>query len=273
MTEPRRTQDGRYKVCIPEISKATGKPLKGKEIAYTRVSNVSKILEDGNSLLNWRGRMTIQGLALEANKLLPMIRTLMLDPDGNKKALDKVVEECLQVAGANRGSDWGTMMHQAIQDVVEGRMTIDQYLLEDMRTDLYGWQQLMADSGLEILEPWCEHMIVHDEHQVAGSFDYLLRAGPGVHGWPEGEIRIGDAKTTAETSINYAWNAYAVQLSLYSHGVPYRQHPAFGGERVAWPEGFNPDKGLIIHVPKGGKPSFAELDLVAGVPLAGSGAR
>lgn len=229
-------------------------PPKGKkEIGYTRVSTVSKLLEDPNSLINWRVRQTMKGLVRRAD----LINMVLAHPD-DSRALDRVAADALEAADASAGANSGTALHAIMHRWGDGDPV---NLLEGMQmaVDLEAVKRLYATTGVTLVPGWNEHMIVHHKSKVAGTFDCLLKL-------PDGRVVIGDYKTTKTGSVAYAFGGWAIQLGLYANGTAYRQDPKPGEDRYPdFPAGFDPNIGMIIHVPVGeGRAEFFELDLRAG---------
>lgn len=251
-----------YIVHVPEVSEKTGRPLKGKEVGYTRTSNVSKILEDANSLVNWRVRTTLMGAA-KIPGIVERITELSADPEGNRAQLDALADDAYRVADGWLGAERGTALHDLLERSEMGQpMPV---LLDAQLADLGAWERAKAEYGIFTVPEWAEHMIVLDEHKVAGTFDCILGINKSAYDWEPGTLRLGDYKTTKSKSIGYALGAYCIQLAVYRHGTPYRQHPEFGGRRLDWPENLDPKWAMIISLPTGeASCTLYRLDLDAG---------
>lgn len=264
MAATRFNGNKQYLVETPvEIGKR-GKPLKTKEIGYTRTSNVAKLLEDNNSLTNHQVRVTMLGLAKNPDHIRA-VNEYAIDVAANRASLDALAAQCYGEADGWAGADHGTALHDLLEQIETGKMAPEDILLEGMRADVLAYRAHMEAEGLYVLPDWCEHMIVHDDVKVAGTFDCLVGHRKSTYGWPEEVIRLADYKTTKPGSIEYAFAAYCIQLAIYRHGTPYRQHPTFGGERKDWPEHLDPSKAMLIHVPAGHATcDLYEMDLDAG---------
>lgn len=249
MPEARMNGNGQYLVLPPKAKKETG---------YTRTSNVAKLLEDGNSLINWRVRQTMQGLV----KRPDLVKMVQAHP-GDKAALDRIAGDALEAAESSAGANSGTALHSVLHQWGEGRPV---NLLEgsELRKDMEAVEAYFTANNLFPLQGWCEHMVVHHKVKVAGTFDLLLDLADTPD--DSNDIVLADYKTTKEDSIGYAFGAWAIQLAIYSHGVAYVQDPKPGFEReVPWPDRFNPERGLIVHAPAGAAMcTIYEVDLKAG---------
>ncbi len=222
-------------------------PDGGKPIAYTRVSTLSKALDNKDGLMKWKQRMTAIGIGKR-----PDLAQMALACADDKRKIDEVVEAAMSAAESDRAANLGTTLH-ALTEVIDAGGWPEQVSAE-IAADLTAYQQAM--SGIEIIA--AEQFIVCDEVTAAGTFDRLVRL-------PDGRMVIADIKT-GQDEPKYP-QGVTTQTAIYAHGHLY--DPDKG--RLAYlPEvGVSTDVGLLIHMPAGqGRCDLYLLNLTDGWNLA-----
>lgn len=238
----RRDRWGRYLV-LPEGGT--------KPIGYTRATTVAKALDDSGGLLNWGKRMVALGLAQRPD-LVALVSTTN---DTDKKTLDDICERAAEQGGATIRRDLGTALH----GMLEKSWTDPTFVAPDpYGSDVRAVHDALATARLRVVDGFAERMVVHDHHQIAGTFDLLVEDETG-------QKFVADIKTGS--SLLGAL-AFAVQLSIYANAdALYNQGPAKDGSedtREPMPE-VSKLHGVIIHVqPGSGVCDLHWLDLATG---------
>jgi len=243
VTQPvRRDRWGRYLV-LPEGA--------AKPVGYTRATTIAKGIEDSGGLLGWGKRMVAIGLAQRPD-LVALVSTT---PDTDKKTLDSICERAAEQGGATVRRDLGTAVHGMLE-----RSFIDpQFVAPDpYGSDIKAVHDALASARLRVVDGYSERMIVHDRHQIAGTFDLLVEDETG-------QRFIADYKTGS--SLLGALS-FAIQLSIYANAdALYNQGAAADGSedtREPMPE-VSKLHGVIIHVqPGSGHCDLHWLDLATG---------
>ena len=78
----------------------------GKQTSFPRVTTIAKCLDDEGALTAWKGRMTATGL-VHRNDLLVAASAALED----KSALDRIVQQAIEAAGASSKANIGTALH------------------------------------------------------------------------------------------------------------------------------------------------------------------
>lgn len=222
----------------------------GKPVGYTRVSTLSKSIDDTSNLTAWKQRLTAIGIASNPHLVARVAGVVNSfdDPISEGKGdLNGIVNEACESAGASKASSTGTALHEMTQVLDSGR---------ELKLVPAEWAQhldayLVATSDLEVLD--IETFVVIDELMVAGTFDRLVRL-------PDGRVVVADIKTGAHDA-NYPLGV-ATQIAVYAHGQRY--DPATG-ERTPLHHDIDLTTGLLIHLPQKGEGCRVfPLDLVRG---------
>jgi hypothetical protein len=238
----RRDRWGRYLV-LPEGG--------AKPIGYTRATTVAKALDDSGGLLSWGKRMVALGLGQRPD-LVALVSTTA---DTDKKTLDDICERAAEQGGATVRRDLGTAVH----GMLEKSWSDPTFVAPDpYGSDVRAVHDALATARLRVVDGFAERMIVHDRHQIAGTFDLLVEDETG-------EKYVADIKTGS--SLLGAL-AFAVQLSIYANAdALYNQGAAKDGSedtREPMPE-VSKIYGVIIHVqPGSGVCDLHWLDLATG---------
>lgn len=221
----------------------------GKPVGYTRMSTIAKVLDDKSNLVNWKARMAALGLRQRPalmTRLAGIVASGNLDDYKVKRAIDAIVEEATEAAGASDKASVGTGLHELTEALDSGIMPA--------HVDAPDMARLLAyqDATGELEAVGMEGFVVVDEIRAAGSYDRLWRC-------PDGKVRVGDLKTGA-------WDAkdpmgVAAQLAGYAHGKHY--DPATG-ERTPLHPDLDMSTGLLISLPPDGGCEVIPLDLDLG---------
>lgn len=239
----RRDRYGRYQVVNPTT---------GKVVGYTRATTIAKALDDGSGLIGWSKRMVALGLAARAD-LLALVATT--GPD-DKKTLDSICERAAEAGGSTVRRDLGTAVHA----MLEQSWTDPDYKAPAPYTaDIEAVHAALAAHGLTVETGMIERIVVDDRHQIAGTFDLLLRC-------PDGQLRVADIKTG---SSPLGALGFSIQLAIYANAdALYTQGAAADGSedrRDPMPE-IAGDHGYILHVqPESGHCDIHTIDLSIGL--------
>lgn len=214
-------------------------PDGGKPEAYTRCTTFVDALSDKTNLMSWRARMTALGLAQRDDLLLKIAQH---DRD-DKRGLDRIVTEAADAAGASRGADIGTQLHEATEKHDRGepvgpmgkfQSDLDAYIAA---TENITWTAV-------------EQFRVQDEFKIGGTADRVANIN--------GKSVIADVKTGGLYDVG----KMAAQLACYANSVPY--DTATGIREQDIPP-IDLTTGLLIHLPEGqGRCDLYWLNLSAG---------
>jgi hypothetical protein len=144
-------------------------------------------------------------------------------------AVNSLIEDAMQVAGANKAANIGTAIHSFAEQLDLGHDlgAVPAEWLPDVKA---------YEHATKILNnKFIEQFSVLDKYKVAGTPDRVVEY--------KGELFIADIKTGR---IDHPSNI-AIQLAIYANGLPYDGATATRG---TWGE-VNKDKAIIIHLPAG----------------------
>jgi len=200
-------------------------PVKGgKPIAYTRATTIANSLDDASALVAWKMRMTAIGLTTRPDILLSISAA-----QEDKMAVNSLIEDAMQVAGANKAANIGTALHSFAErlDLGQDLGVISDEWVSDIKA---------YEHATKILSnKFIEQFSVLDKYKIAGTPDRVVEY--------KGELFIADIKTGR---IDHP-NNIAIQLAIYANGLPYDSATATRG---TWGK-VNKDKAIIIHLPAG----------------------
>lgn len=227
-------------------------PDGGEPVAYVRVSTLAKALDDLNSLMAWRARKTAEGLVRRPDLLTRVAGAIANgDPDTDwptKRALNDVVREATEAAGATSGRSSGTGFHSLTEAIDRGLEPLFVPDADKARLDAYR----AATAPYEVLD--VETFVVCDAVQSAGTFDRLVRC-------PDGAVRVADLKS-GKSEADYPL-ATTMQLAVYAHGQRYRPELVTHA-RAPLHDDLDLTEGLLIHLPPSGGCRVITLDLEKG---------
>jgi len=198
-------------------------PTGGKAIAYTRATTIANSLDDPSALTAWKMRMAAIGLSVRSDLLLAINAA-----QDDKMAINKYIEDAMEVAGASKAATIGTAIHTFAEKMDLG---IPVSIPNEWAGDLIAYEQATKKLNKVFIEQFC----VLDKFKIAGTPDRVVEY--------EGERFIADIKTGR---IDHP-NNIAMQLAIYANGLPYYPDTATRGK---WGD-VNKEKAIIIHLPAG----------------------
>jgi len=199
-------------------------PTGGKAIAYTRATTIANSLDDASALTAWKMRMAAIGLTTRPDILLSITAA-----QDDKMAVNSLIEDAMEVAGANKAANIGTAIHSFAE-----RLDLGQDLgivPPQWAPDIKAYEEATKILNNKFIEQFC----VLDKFKIAGTPDRIVEYN--------GELFVADIKTGR---IDHP-NNIAIQLAIYANGLPYDSATATRG---TWGE-VNKDKAIIIHLPAG----------------------
>ena len=196
----------------------------GKPVAYTRATTIANSLDDPAALTAWKMRMAAIGLTVRSDLLLAISAA-----QEDKMAINKYIEDAMEVAGASRAATIGTALHSFAEKLDLGQDIGP--IPDEWAADLVAYQKATEQLNKIFIEQFC----VLDKYKIAGTPDRVVEY--------KGERFIADIKTGR---IDHP-NNIAIQLAIYANGSPY---DVATGRRGSWGD-VNKDKAIIIHLPAG----------------------
>ena len=217
----------------------------GKQTSFPRVTTIAKCLDDEGALTAWKGRMTATGL-VQRNDLLVAASAALED----RNALDRIVQQAIEAAGASSKANIGTALHSLTQALDLGQKPA---ILPGLQTDVDAYLKGIADHGVIIDPRFVEVLLVNEKYEYAGTADRIARFNTRK------KKQVFDLKTG---SIDYAMNAIAVQMAMYANAEYIYNWQT--QEHIPMPD-IDKTRGVILHLPAGkGELALYEVDLVAG---------
>lgn len=208
-----------------------------KLVPYRRCTRFIDVLDDRYKLEEWKQRQVADGLARRNDLLLKAASA-----NGDKNLLNEVCEAASEAAGSSAASTTGSAVHKITEQIDRGE---DPVVPPNAQGDVDAYRQ--ETKHLEVKH--IEVFVVHDELQVGGTFDRIVKL--------DGVRYVADVKTGR---IDYGASKIAMQLAVYARAQHY--HPK-SFERA--PLDVNTSRGLVIHLPAGsGECSLHWADLDAG---------
>jgi hypothetical protein len=214
--EPRRDRYGR-----PLILPKGG----GERVAMTRMSSLGAVMSNTFNLEKWKLRQVALGLAARPD----LVSRAALAQD-DKRALDALVEEAMEAAGANIGREWGSTMHSVIEMHLKGQ-DVPSLFAEQIAA----FERCRELHGIEFDCDNIERFVVNEALNAAGSFDYRARIN--------GVDMIGDLKTgksLSEGEIAFQLGGYATANSYYDWSDDTHRDP----------EPVDQERAFVLHMPK-----------------------
>jgi hypothetical protein len=217
----------------------------GKQTSFPRVTTIAKCLDDEGALTAWKGRMTATGL-VQRNDLLVAASAALED----RTALDRIVQQAIEAAGASSKANIGTALHSLTQALDLGQKPA---ILPGLQTDVDAYLKGITQHGVIIDPRFVEVLLVNEKYEYAGTADRIARFNTRK------KKQVFDLKTG---SIDYAMNAIAVQLAMYANAEYIYNWQT--QEHIPMPD-IDKTRGVILHLPAGkGELALYEVDLVAG---------
>jgi hypothetical protein len=217
----------------------------GTKKSFSRVTTIAKSLDDEGALTAWKGRMTATGL-VQRPDLLAAASTVLED----RGALDRIVQQSIEAAGASSKANIGTALHQVTQQLDLGRKPA---ILPGLQADVDSYIAGINAHGIIFDENLIEVLLVNEKYGYAGTADRIARLRS------RRRKQVFDLKTG---NIEYAINSIAVQMAMYANAeyiYDWRTKT-----QLPMPE-MDKSRGIIIHLPAGqAKLDLYEIDLEAG---------
>jgi hypothetical protein len=204
----------------PLVKPPTGKKL----VPYTRATTIANSLDDASALTAWKMRMAAIGLTVRSDLLLAINAA-----QDDKMAINKYIEDAMEVAGASKAATIGTALHAFTEKIDLGQELGP--VPEQWAGDLVAYE----NATKKLNKIFIEQFSVLDKYKIAGTPDRVVEY--------QGERYIADIKTGR---IDHP-NNIAIQLAIYANGLPYDVATATRG---TWGP-VNKDKAIIIHLPAG----------------------
>ncbi|WP_327431404.1 hypothetical protein [Streptomyces sp. NBC_01236] len=200
----------------------------GKPVPLTRTTTFIDCIEDKTALSDWHKRMTLAGAAKRPS-MLDVVRQLDPEQPDDKRKLNALAEQAIDIAGANKKREKGTHLHTLSEYVDRGDPLPAGTAVRD-QLDMAAYLGATVEFDVKAVE----RFVVVPELGTGGTFDRLLEyAGPGPDGeHVEGNF-IGDLKTG---SVQYGALKMASQLAVYSRGefYDYTRFPVDPADRKAF---------------------------------------
>ena len=219
--------------------------VNGEKKSFSRVTTIAKSLDDEGALTAWKGRMTATGL-VQRPDLLAAASTVLED----RSALDRIVQQSIEAAGASSKANIGTALHQVTQQLDLGHKPA---ILPGLQGDVDAYIAGIDTHGIIMDPKFIEVVLVNEKFGYAGTVDRIARLRS------RRRRQIFDLKTG---NIEYAINSIAVQMAMYANAqyvYDWRTK-----EKQEMPD-LDKTRGVIIHLPAGqSKLELYEVDLVAG---------
>lgn len=236
----------------------------GKPVPLARTTTYIDCIEDKTALSGWKSRMALVGAAKRPS-LLDVVRQLDPEDADDKRRLNTLAEQAMDISGANAKREKGTHLHTLSEYVDRGEPLPAGTAARD-QLDMAAYMGATVAFDVKAVEKF----VVVPELGTGGTFDRLLEyEGPGPDGDPiEGRF-IGDLKTG---SVQYGGLKMATQLAVYSRGelYDYSRFPVDPTDKkafAAWKKrevpadeaaqaynalpGVSQKWGIIIHLPAG----------------------
>lgn len=214
---------GRYKITPAGTKRAK---------SYSRVTTIAKAIEDTHNITMWKLRNALKGVA-DRKDLLLQIQTL--DPEKDKRTLDRIAETCLELGGGTKAATTGTAIHSILEKHDRGAYTLGEKPPAELVETIQTYAEVLKANEVTVLPEWIETVLVNDEDQYAGTVDRIVQIG-GVH-------YIADLKTGK--TLDFGGLGFGSQLAAYAHCT---HATSDGKDRRELPP-VNQQRALIIHAP------------------------
>lgn len=199
---------------------------------YSRVTTIAKAIEDTHTITRWKLRNALKGVA-DRKDLLLQIQTL--DPEKDKRTLDRIAETCLELGGGTKAATTGTAIHSILEQHDKGAYVLDRKPPAELVETIQTYAEVLQANEVTVLPEWIETVLVNDEDQYAGTVDRIVQIG-GVH-------YIADLKTGK--TLDFGGLGFGAQLAAYAHCT---HATSDGKDRRELPP-VNQQRALIIHAP------------------------
>ena len=230
-------------------------PLTGEEDRWTRVTTLAEALEDSFGLTGWKMRSVAVGIG-QRQDLFDLAAASDLEED--KQQLDQLCKDALKASKSDARANYGTAFHKFTQ---RRDMGVAVRSPERWAEPLALYDKALEEWGIKIAPTMCERLTVVPELKVAGTLDKLVKY--------ENDPTILDLKTGGkdEEGLIFGTMKMAIQLGIYSRGKVLWNASKKSWDRM--PAGVNQTRGLVLHIPVGGKIArLYEVDLTLGWEMA-----
>lgn len=203
-------------------------PTTGERTSFVRATTIAKVGDDPNGLINWKAGKALQGAARRPD-------LLALVASHEDKVPAKVVDQCAEAAESGAGANYGTALHQTLEQIDLGGTPV---VLDAVAGQVAAYRQALTNAGLTI--EGCEFKVANTGLgvDVCGTVDRTVIGRNGAR-------YVFDIKTSKPTSVPYSGMSWAAQLAIYAYSD--HQWDDFADE---WrPFEVNRRFGIIAHVP------------------------
>lgn len=240
-----------------------------KPQGLTRATTFNKAASDSKAINDWGKRNVVIGASRRPDII---DRADGLTHETDRDALNGIVAELEEAAGAKVSADIGTALH-AFTEQMDAGLKTPMDAPARYRTQLTKYRDALREAGFEPVPGLIERTtMVREFGGVVGTFDRIF------YHRPSDSYMIGDLKTGK--TMEYAMDETQTQLWLYAHGV--NQNGIYDWNTDEW---VNPvwddrekhdsqsltireDVGVVIHMPVqgplAGQVILDKADLVAG---------
>ena len=228
-------------------------PVRGEGMAqpWTRVSTLSKAVQDFEGLHAWKMRLLAKGIASRPD-LYVLAAASRLDDRGQ---LTSVVDQALDAAEMKSSSNLGTALHAFTDQVDRGE---DVTVPAPWDKDIAAYLDALKTNDIQIIPGMAEVRVVDPSLKegkaagVAGTFDRIVMY--------RGRPTVADVKTGSDP-LKYGAGAISIQLGRYATAWAIWDGEFFR----PMPKDLRTDVALVVHLPAGkGVCEVYEVDLEPG---------
>lgn len=226
---------GRYKLPHPDRPDGPAQP-------WTRVTTIAGTLEDRYHLERWGKRKVLEGLVTDRGLLSQAAEIFSEygpDPDVKeaKDRLDKLAGWAIDKAGAHKGADVGTQLHDLTERRNQGTL-LSADVPPHLAANVAIYESTLQEHGITVVPEYMERIICCPELNAVGRLDNMVReAGHEL-------LRIFDLKS--QKTMDFGSMKIAIQLAIYAHG-----YAMFNEETWTWEEMPPVDQKVatVCHLP------------------------
>ncbi len=225
---------GRYVLPHPNTGRATN---------YSRVSVVSKSLDDTTGLDLWKRRLTVRGLH-ENRNLLPDLDSAFTD-----RAAGNLAEQAFKLAGGVEAAEFGTAVHDWLHAIDAGH-TLPALAPPMFRAHGHAYLNALGRTAITALPQYCERIVLYRNgtgESVVGTLDR-------IYSMADGSLVLGDLKTSK--SLEYSYLSFAAQLAAYRDA--HLMLSEDGTEWLPMPDLVS-DYALLVHCPSNAPEATAAI--------------
>jgi hypothetical protein len=213
---------GRYKLPDPET---------GEMVSWTRVTTLAGAMEDQYHLGRWYKRKVLEGITMDRGLVslaAQEFETHGPDPQSQeaKKALDKIADHAVSLAGASKGADSGTLLHSITEYRNQGKEAEAQMaaVAAGVQENLDIYTRTLARYQVTVVPDFMERVICVPALKVVGRLDNLVREmGNDL-------LRVFDLKT--QKTLDFGAMKIAIQLAIYANGYAMFNEETWGWEEM-----------------------------------------